>query len=140
MFWDSSAVVPVLLAMARSPLLVSLLGSDSQPAVWWGTPVECQSAIFRRHRETSLPPRSLERALERLAGLVEDASVIAPTLALRERAGRLLRAHPLRAADALQLAAALAWSEDAPRGETFVCLDVRLRGAAGREGFAILPA
>jgi hypothetical protein len=48
-------------------------------------------------------------------------------------------AHPLRAGDALQLAAALVSSEDAPQGETFVCLDTRLRDAARREGFAIRP-
>ena len=66
--------------------------------------------------------------------------MIAPTVALRERAGRLLRRHPLRAADALQLAAALAWTEHAPGGERFVCLDDRLRVAATREGFAISPA
>ena len=78
--------------------------------------------------------------LGRLAALVEDAYVIAPTLALRERAGRLLRGYPLRAGDALQLSAALAWTENAPRGEAFVCLDTRLRDAASREGFAILPA
>ena len=140
MFWDSSAIVPSLLVMARSPELAVLLGSDRRPAIWWSTPVECQSALFRRDRERPLPVDSVERALGRLADLVEDAHVIAPTLALRERAGRLVRAHPLRAGDALQLAAALAWAEDAPQGERFVCLDSRLRDAARREGFSILPA
>ena len=48
-------------------------------------------------------------------------------------------AIPLRAGDALQLSAALTWTEDAPRGETFVCLDARLRDAASRQGFAIRP-
>ena len=139
MFWDSSAIVPTLLVMARSHELAMLLGSDPRPAIWWSTPVECESALFRRDRERPLPLDSVERALGRLAGLVEDAYVIAPTLALRERAGRLLRGHPLWAGDALQLAAALAWTEDAPRGEAFVCLDRRLRDAASREGFAILP-
>jgi predicted nucleic acid-binding protein len=140
MFWDSSAIVPTLLVMARSRELAVLLGSDRRPAIWWGAPVECESALFRRHRERPLPVDSVERALSRLTALVEDAYVIAPTLVLRERAGRLLRAHPLRAGDALQLAAALAWSDDAPRGERFVCLDERLRDVAHREGFAILPA
>lgn len=66
--------------------------------------------------------------------------IVAPTAPLRDRAGRLLAAHPLRTADALQLAAALAWCDDVPRGESFVCLDERLREAARREGFAVLPA
>ena len=64
---------------------------------------------------------------------------IAPSNRVRERAGRLLATHPLRAADALQLAAALVWCDEAPQGETFVCLDERLSAAARREGFAVLP-
>jgi hypothetical protein len=87
-----------------------------------------------------LTAASIDSALARLAALIEDAYVVTPTLALRERAGRLLRGHPLRAGDALQLAAALAWTEDTPGGERFVCLGDRLRGAASREGFTALPA
>jgi hypothetical protein len=111
-----------------------------QCALWWAAPVECQSAIFRRTREGRLPAPVLEQAMRRLEELIDDADVIGPTLRLRERAGRVLRAHPLRAADALQLAAALMWCDEAPTGETLVCLDDRLRDAARREGFAILPA
>jgi len=139
MFWDSSAIVPILLVTAESHELMTLLRSDARPAIWWSTPVECESALFRRDRERLLPRESVERALGRLGALVEDVYVVAPTLALRERAGRLLRGHPLRAGDALQLSAALAWTEDTPRGERFVCLDARLRDAASRQGFAILP-
>ncbi len=47
--------------------------------------------------------------------------------------------HPLRAADAMQLAAALVWTEDATSGAEFVCLDQNLREAALKEGFTILP-
>ena len=68
-----------------------------------------------------------------------DAYVVPPTLKLRETAGRLLGVHPLRAADALQLAAALVWCEGQTSEETFVCLDQRLRDAARREGFRLLP-
>jgi len=87
-----------------------------------------------------LPSASIEGALGRLAELIDDAYVITPTAVLRDRAGRLLRSHPLRAGDALQLAAALAWAEDAPGADPFVCLDDRLRDAASREGFQTLPA
>jgi hypothetical protein len=48
---------------------------------------------------------------------------------------RLLRVHPLRAAGALQLAAALEWAGAPPDGE-LVTFDERLREAAVREGFA----
>lgn len=125
---------------AQSREVARLLGSDPRPAIWWATPVECQSALFRRHRKRPLPSDSVEGALRRLTALIEDAYIIIPTLALRERAGRLLRGHPLRAGDALQLAAALAWTENTPGGEPFVCLDDRLRDAATREGFTTLPS
>lgn len=139
MFWDSSAVIPVLVAEARSAEMVALLASDRAPALWWAGPVECQSALHRRRREKVLSPAALADALARLDRLAEDVDVVAPTARLRERAGRALAVHPLRAADALQLAAALVWADDSPAGETFVCLDDGLREAAGREGFQVLP-
>jgi len=139
MFWDSSAVIPVVIAEARSARMVALLASDRAPALWWAGPVECQSALHRRRREKGLSPAALADALARLDRLAADVDVVAPTARLRERAGRVLAAHPLRAADALQLAAALAWADDSPSGEAFVCLDDRLREAAVREGFQVLP-
>jgi hypothetical protein len=140
MFWDSSAIVPMLVPEARSAAMVALLEAEPALVAWWATPVECQSALYRRQREGSVPRAVVERALQRLRGLVEDADFVAPSSRLRDRAGRLLATHPLRAADALQLAAALAWCDDRPEGEPFVCLDDRLRDAALREGFALQPA
>jgi hypothetical protein len=139
MFWDSSAVVPLLLPDVRSAEIATLLRSDAEPALWWVSPVECQSALYRRHREGVLPPAALAQALERLKALMADVDVVAPAPPLRERAGRLLAGHPLRAADALQLAAALVWCNESPQGDAFVCLDERLAEAARREGFTVLP-
>ena len=45
--------------------------------------------------------------------------------------------HPLKTADALQLAAAVAVAEDEPGLLGFVSFDARLNEAAGREGFAL---
>jgi predicted nucleic acid-binding protein len=59
---------------------------------------------------------------------------IQPGTAVRDQAMRVLRVHPLRAADALQLAAALEWSGGAASG-MFISYDERLRDAASREGF-----
>lgn len=140
MFWDSSAIVPVLVPEARSAAMAALLGTEPVLVAWWATPVECQSAVYRRQREGGVPRAIVEQALQRLRGLVEDADFVAPSIRLRDRAGRLLASHPLRAADALQLAAALVWCDDRPEGEPFVCLDEHLRDAALREGFALLPA
>lgn len=140
MFWDSSALVPVLLPEARSIELTSLLGSDGEPVLSWVSPLECQSAIYRRHRETPLPTPLLNQALERLEALFQDADVIVATDEVRKRASRLLALHPIRSSDVLQLAAALVWCEEQPAGEKFVSLDETLREAARREGFTVLPA
>ncbi len=139
MFWDSSALIPLLLPEARSTDLTERLADEEALTVWWGTPIECLSAIYRRHRETPLADTLMTAALGRLRSLVEDADTVVPADELRRRAGRVLAVHPLRAADALQLAAALTWCEERPVGEAFVSLDERLREAARREGFELLP-
>jgi predicted nucleic acid-binding protein len=139
MFWDTSAIIPVLLPEPRSGAIAEALASDREVTLWWGTPVECLSAIYRRHRESPVPAPLLTEALKRLRAVVEDTDTVLPTDEVRRRAGRLVAAHPLRAADALQLGAALVWCEEQSHGETFVCLDARLREAARREGFSLAP-
>jgi len=64
---------------------------------------------------------------------------MSPDEEVRRQARRLLRVHPLRAADALQLGAAIVWA-GRYEGREFVSLDARLREAARLEGFAVLPA
>lgn len=140
MFWDSSALVPLLMAEARSDALTLEISGDSEPVIWWATPLECQSAVQRRHREKPIAAAALTSYIERLRQLVQHADTIAPTDDVRRRAARLLAVHPLRASDALQLAAALVWVEEQPHGERFVSLDGRLRDAAAREGFTLVPA
>jgi predicted nucleic acid-binding protein len=132
--------VPVIIPASKSPELIASLRSDPEAAAWWASPVECRSAFHRRHREGQLPAPLLQQALDRLADLFDSVDVVAPTAGVRERAGRVLAIHPLRAADALQLAAALVWCEGAAAAEAFVSLDERLRDAARREGFRIVPA
>ena len=132
-------MVPVLVTETQSEPMASLLRTDPGFVLWWASSVECQSAVYRRHRDGELPLRVLDKTLVRLKALVDNADIVAPTLRVGERAGRLVAAHPLRAGDALQLAAALVWCNDAPQGDAFVCLDGRLREAARREGFTVLP-
>jgi predicted nucleic acid-binding protein len=140
MFWDSSALVPLLVPEDSSASLTRHIRSDSTPTIWWASPVECRSAIHRRHREGVVSDALLGEALRRLTRLIEAVDAVAATEEVRGRAGHMLATHPLRAADALQLAAALSWCEGSTAGQSFVCLDRRLRDAAGREGFALLPA
>ncbi len=139
MFWDSAALVPLLVAEEHSAALTTLLADDKEMTMWWATPLECQSALHRRHREAPLTTEVMTAATERLRAIVEHADTVSPTDEVRRRAARLVSVHPLRAADALQLAAALIWCEEQPHGEGFISLDARLRDAAQREGFDVKP-
>ena len=139
-FWDSSGLISLVLQEEATPILESLLRRDHDIAIWWATPVECASAQARAARAGQLPARRAQAAHRIFAALWRAAFVVEPSIDLRERAARLVHVHPLRAADALQLAAALDWCAERPAGESFVCLDQRLRTAAWAEGFELLPA
>jgi predicted nucleic acid-binding protein len=139
-FWDTSAIMPLL---AREPLsgeMRRLLEEDAGMVVWWATRVECIAAISRRAREGSLGAEAEATARGLLDDLSESWTEAQPTARLRVLAEQALTAHPLRAADALQLATALIWCGSQPRGRPFVCLDERLRTAAFRFGYVLLPA
>jgi len=138
-FWDSSAVTPLLTSESSTPTIEDLAREDPAVVVWWTTSVECASALARLRRSGLLTEEGERDALAVLEALAGSWTEVRPGNALRATAMRLLRVHALRAADALQLAAALSWAEGDPRGRPFVCLDERLRTAAGREGFAVLP-
>ena len=138
-FWDSSAVIPLLVDEPASVSIRQLSRSHGVPTVWWGSYLECCSALERRSRAGQLTfeqKRQAEKLLHQLSTVWIE---VQPTLALRDRAVRLLSPHNLRAADASQLAAALIWAGDRPSGRIFVCLDSRLREGAQREGFTVVP-
>lgn len=139
-FWDSSAIVPLLVAEQESAAIVGLVESDPELLVWWASPVECTSALARREREGALAPAAVTEAVERLRALEDAWQEVLPADAVRTTAQRLVRVHPLRAADALQLAAAIVAAEHDPASLAFVTLDERLRDAAGREGFSVVQA
>jgi len=139
MFWDSSALVPLLLPETRSGVLTGAFNEDRHPVIWWATPVECHSALVRTSRDKRLTRDEAHRAAERLRGLRSRANENAPSDDIRVRAIHLVTAHGLRSADALQLAAALAWCEGQPNGETLVSAGERLRKAARQEGFELFP-
>lgn len=141
-FWDSSALVPLFAAEPGTRAVQALYGRDPEVVVWWGTLVECASAIARLERDRALAPADAVESFSRLDALAPSWMQIDPSDEIREAARRLLRVHPLRAADALQLAAALVAAERRPPTLAFVTLDERLREAAGKEGFLVvdLPA
>ncbi len=137
-FWDSSAILPLCLEEPTLPVVKRLLDEDGQISVWWGSPVECFSALARRLRDGSVGSEDLSNARAVLRTLEASWYVVRPSQQVQRRAIRLLMSHPLRAGDALQLAAALTWSRSSDGGQ-FVSFDGRLRDAATREGFRVLP-
>lgn len=133
-YWDSSALVPLLLDQPLTERARALYRQDSELVVWWGSPIECASAIARLHRDGQLTAAEEAQARALLQSLMTSWFEVQPGDAVRAQALRLLRLHPLRAADALQLAAAIEWAGSPPGGE-FVSFDDRLGAAAQREGF-----
>jgi hypothetical protein len=137
-FWDTSAVVPLLVEQDASQVIDELSGEDPAMAVWWGTTVECASAIARLERAGGLFAGGADAGRARLAAFSESWHEVQPSEAVRRTAQRVLRLHPLRAADALQAAAALVLAEHDPSSVDVVCLDGRLTEALHREGFTVL--
>ena len=138
-FWDSSAIIPLCLKEKASEAIKGLMKGDEDIVVWWTTYIECLSALSRRQREGVLTSGDAAKARAVLSALAAAWSEVQPTELVRLRAERLLSIHPLRAADALQLAAALVWAQETPRGLDFVCLDQNLRESSLKEGFFIKP-
>jgi predicted nucleic acid-binding protein len=136
-FWDSSAVVPLVCKEAMSERCRGWLRSDPVMLVWAFTAVEVVSALTRRHREKGIDALRFARAKRRLIALEAAWSAVVHYTAVEARSRRLLETHPLRAADALQLAAALVAVEERTRGVEFLTFDSRLAEAAGREGFDV---
>jgi len=139
-FWDTSAVIPLVVHELETTRVLALLQNDQSMIVWWGTQLESVSALARGVREGGLTTTDETHARTALGLLIGSWSEIQPTQRVRAIAERLLRAHSLRAADALQLASALVWSDGVPERQEFVCLDVRLREAAHKEGFLVQPS
>jgi len=136
-FWDASAVVALLAEEAAQPRMRELLKEDAEILAWWGTPVEIASALARRERERLLTAEQVAAGLRAARQLADGWHEIVPSDAVRRSAERLLRVHPLRTADSLQLAAALIGADHDPGTLAIVCLDERLTDAARREGFLV---
>ena len=139
-FWDSSAILAFIAGQASSVDLAAILSANPDMAIWWGTPVEIISGLCRLRREGRYDDAAFNLLLRTVESIASDADEIEASELVRSATIRLLRTHSLRAADALQLAAALVWVEHNPSGAGFVCLDERLREAAGKEGFEVMPS
>lgn len=139
-FWDASAIVPRCIDGSQIKVVKGILKKDSSMTAGWGSVVEYHSAFARLRRDNALKHPEEDRVRDILAILANAWTEVEPSGDIRDIASRLLLTHPLRAADSLQLAAALVWANKIPKGNYLVCLDHRLRDAARKEGFILMPS
>lgn len=136
-FWDSSAILPLLVREENSEVTRRFLEEQAETAIWWATSVECISALARKEREGRLSLAEMTIAQKNLSRIIENSLCVGATESVRRLAQKLLRRYPLRAADSLQLAAACVLAGESSEDYGFVCNDERLIIAAAKEGFVI---
>ena len=137
-YWDASALVPPVVAEPHSGVARTWLSEDDRIVTWAWTRIEIASAIERRVREGSLSGLQRREVLRRFDAFAESWDEVTDVLAVRARANALLARHPLRAADAGQIGAALLIQEQLADVLTFVCLDHRLSSAAELESLRVI--
>ncbi|MCP4756652.1 MAG: type II toxin-antitoxin system VapC family toxin [Proteobacteria bacterium] len=138
-FWDSSALVPLLVEERETEYCLKTLGQDREMLVWCLSRVEVVSALCRKLRESTLNDADFQEAKRLLNAYLDHTREVVSIERVKNRAVRLLEVHPLRAADACQLAAALVSAQEEPSRLEIVCFDDRLSKAAVKEGFAVNP-
>jgi hypothetical protein len=139
-FWDSSALVPLVVEQPLSAEVARWIADDGVVVIWTFTQVEVVSALRRLVRDAALEEAVAREAEVVAADLISRAHTVSDVARVKGSACRLLRVHALRAGDALQLGAALAWSDGQPEGAILHTFDRRLAAAASREGFRVIPA
>ena len=137
-YWDSSALIPLLFAESVSARAHEVQGDDPAIVTWWGTAIECVSALTRRERDGNLSPAALGLAIGRVRAAAKSWTEVVPSDELREQSIRLLRVHRLRAADAIQLGAAIVAAQFQPGTLDFVSFDKNQKVAADKEGFRVI--
>lgn len=137
-FWDTSALVPLFIRETASDRVAGFLAEDPTVLVWTLTRVEFLSAVARRRRAAPSARRALLGARRRFLASWPAWNEVVALDQVRRIAERLIEVHPLRAADALQLGAAIVVADGDPAGLPFVTLDANLADAAELEGFELL--
>lgn len=136
-FWDATAIVPLCCSQSATTRGRRLLREVKRMVVWWGTPIEARSAFARLVRDGSLTDAERIKAIRLLEQLRQSWDEIQPSERVRTLAEDLPDRLGVRAADAVQLAAALVWCRERPDRRPFVCYDERLSRAAANVGFVV---
>ena len=138
-FWDSSAIVPLIVDEAQTDYCLGVLSQDQEMMVWCLSVVEVLSALCRRFREGAMRDQNFRNAKVRLNTIMERTYQVRSVDKVKARALRLLEVHSLRAADACQVASALVATQEDPTRVSVISFDQRIKQAATREGFDVDP-
>jgi len=126
-FWDTSALIPLLLEQGATASVEALLDDDAGMAAWWGTPVECASAFARLRREGALS-QAEEAGLSRLFDRVRAGWYeMLPGDQVRRQALRVLRLHALRAACVCGRLTVIKWLWGLDKPDGLTLEDVRAK-------------
>lgn len=136
-YWDTSAIIPLLVRQSASEKADRWFAEDSSVVTWTLTAVEVTSALWRLVRENAIEEDEALGVDARAGQFVDACHIVGDVEMVKSLAHRLLRVHALRAADALQLGAALVWAGARTQGTTLHTFDERLATAARREGFDV---
>jgi len=139
-YWDASALVPLFIEEASTSEVDGWRAADPGITTWMMTRVEVISGIARRKREWPQLLAGWNRAIREVHEVASRWTEISDAAATRLHAERIVMDYPLRAADALQLGAAIVAADGDPQSLELVTLDRRLADAARREGFPVLGA
>ena len=137
-FWDTSAIVPLCCFQAKSQELRTLR-RKYEIVAWWASSIEATSALKRLVGKNEISQTAYIQSIHRLEIQKDTWREILATEKLRELAKDLIETQNLRTLDALQLASALIWCFEKPKGKIFVCCDDKLSEAAEKIGFTVLP-
>lgn len=136
-FWDTSAIIPLCVQQQSTNNFRNLWRKSNRVVVWWGTTVEVRSSLSRLQRDGYIDEKNLHYALAKFDAMRNQWHEITPSEKVREIAETLPDLYGLRTLDSFQLAAALVWCSEKPRGRVFVCDDVRLSKSAKKIGFNV---
>ncbi|HWP43161.1 MAG TPA: type II toxin-antitoxin system VapC family toxin [Blastocatellia bacterium] len=139
-FWDTSALIPLVVRQAGSQRARQLLRKYPATVVAWVTLIEFRGTVARLVRAGELPEAARRAMIVRLDQMRRTWVEVLPTSSLRETAIDCLDRYDLRAADAVQLASAIEWCDGRPSRRPFITFDDRLAAAATLVGFEVLQA
>ena len=136
-FWDTSALVPLIVDEPATSSMRHVLSRDRDAVVWMLTSVELLSTLGRLGRMSTDLADLLPGVRVEVMDLFKCWAAVTHVEEVRRRAERLVCVHPLTAADGMQLGAALLASGDRPDTLDFVTLDQSLARCARLEGFRV---